>query len=412
MTNPTDPSLGPDKPETSPRQSTALVLFVTTMVQALVTMNVVIPAAIAPEVAQAHGVPSSLIGLQIGLVYGGAMILSTLSGTSVRRWGAIRTSQTALILSAFGGAMMAMPSLFALIPGAMICGFGYALTNPPASHLLTRVSGGRGRNLLFSIKQTSVPLGGIAAGVMAPPVALTFGWQTALFVGAVTALIFAMAIQYIRATWDADRSPSISLRRNPASDMGIMWNDPRLRLFAFSAFCYSAVQLCLTTFAVTMLVTDLDFGLVEAGLVLAVLQVAGVTGRLWWGWLADKISDGNAVLLAIAVLSTATALVTTQLTPGTERLVVYGLLAIFSFGAVGWNGVAMAEIARLAPQGLISTATGAVLVVTFAGILVGPPVFTGLHSLIGDYTLTFGMFALISAIGGGFVLAARRQNSA
>jgi len=52
------------------------------------------------------------------------------------------------------------------------------------------------------------------------------------------------------------------------------------------------------------------------------------------------------------------------------------------------------------------------LVVTFAGILVGPPVFTGLHSLIGDYTLTFGMFALISAIGGGFVLAARRQNSA
>ena len=110
MTNPTDPSLGPDKPETSPRQSTALVLFVTTMVQTLVTMNVVIPAAIAPEVAQAHGVPSSLIGLQIGLVYGGAMILSTLSGTLVRRWGAIRTSQTALILSAFGGAMMAMPS--------------------------------------------------------------------------------------------------------------------------------------------------------------------------------------------------------------------------------------------------------------------------------------------------------------
>jgi len=393
------------------RSHKSLVLLVTTMVQALVTMNVVIPAAVAPELAAELGVPTSLIGLQVGIVYAGAMTLSTMSGVLVRRWGALRASQVALALSAAGAALMAVPSLPVLATGAVICGFGYALTNPPASHLLARVTTPSDRNFLFSVKQTSVPLGGIGAGLMAPPVALAFGWQAALLVGAAAALGVGLCLQPLRRAWDADRDPGLTLRRNPATDMGVMWGDAKLRLFAFSAFCFSAVQLCLTTFAVAMLVGDLGFGLIEAGAILAVLQVAGVTGRLWWGWLADRLRDGNAILLMIAAISVGAALFATGLAPGGARVFVYALLALFSFAAVGWNGVAMAEIARLAPAQLTSTATGAVLVVTFAGILVGPPVFTAVHALVGSYTATFGIFAMISAAGFLFTLALRRRES-
>ena len=152
-----------------------LVLLITTTVQTLVTMNVVIPAAIAPELAAMLGVKPSLIGLQIGITYFGAAALSSMSGTLVRRWGALRTSQLALMLSATGAGLMAVPSLTVLAVGTILCGFGYALTNPPASHLLARVTSTKDRNFLFSVKQTSVPLGGVAAGVMAPPVALAMG---------------------------------------------------------------------------------------------------------------------------------------------------------------------------------------------------------------------------------------------
>jgi len=42
-----------------PRRATTLVVFVTTVVQALATLCTLVPAAIAPELARAFGVPSS-----------------------------------------------------------------------------------------------------------------------------------------------------------------------------------------------------------------------------------------------------------------------------------------------------------------------------------------------------------------
>lgn len=389
--------------------NTYLVLLITTTVQALVTMNVVIPAAIAPEMAERLGVEPALVGVQIGIAYFGAAALSSMSGALVRRWGALRASQMALILSASGAGLMTASSSGVLALGAIFCGFGYALTNPPASHLLARVTTPRDRNFLFSVKQTSVPLGGVAAGFMAPPAALAWGPQAPLIIGVGAALAAALLMQPLRAAWDGDRDAGHSLRRNPVGEMAIMRREPRLRHYGGVAFCFAAMQLCLTTFAVTMLVGDLGFGLIEAGVILAVLQAAGVAGRLWWGWLADYRRDGNAVLLLIAFLSVGFALATAQLTPASPRAWVYALMALFSFAAVGWNGVFMAEIARIAPSDATGTATGAVLVVSFAGILIGPPAFTAAYNLIGSYTHTFGVFAAVSAAGGLFVALLRRR---
>ena len=385
-----------------------LVLLTTTTVQALVTMNVVIPAAIAPEMAAMLEVEPAMVGIQIGIAYFGAAALSAMSGTVVRRWGALRASQLALMLSAVGAALMAVPSLGVLAVGAVFCGLGYALTNPPASHLLARVTTPTDRNFLFSVKQTSVPLGGVAAGFMAPPVALTWGPQAPLIVGVAVTVAVALAMQPLRWSWDADRDPAHSLKRNPLTEMAIMWHERRLRYYGFVAFCFAAMQLCLTTFTVTMLVTDLGFGLIEAGIILAILQIAGVTGRLWWGWLADRIRDGNAALLMIALLSVVFALATSALTAQSPHVWVYALMALFSFAAVGWNGVFMAEIARIAPVDATSKATGAVLVVSFAGILVGPPAFTATHAVLGSYTATFGVFAGVSALGGIYLCWLRR----
>ena len=84
-----------------------IIITITT----IITMNVVIPAAIAPEMAAMLGVEPAMVGIQIGIAYFGAAVLSAMSGTIVRRWGALRSSQLALVLSAFGTALMAVPSL-------------------------------------------------------------------------------------------------------------------------------------------------------------------------------------------------------------------------------------------------------------------------------------------------------------
>lgn len=392
-----------------PPPTTAQVVAVTMIAQVVVTVCTVGPSAIAPELARAFDVPASLIGFQVSIVYLGAIITSGVGGLPIKRWGALRTSQFALAFGGLGIALMTASSFASLALGSLLVGFGYGLTNPAASHLLMRVTRPETRNLVFSLKQTSVPLGAVTAGLAAPTLALDFGWQTALLAGAAVSFAVLVAIQPFRRGWDADRDPTVPLRQNPAGDFNLAWRDAALRSVSMTGFFFSAVQLCLTTFTVTMLVEELGFGLVAAGIAFSVVQVAGVSGRLIWGGVADRLRDGNRVLMMTGAVAAAAGLMTVFLDADAARPVIYGVLILFGLSAIGWNGVFMAEVARLAPEGQIGSVTGGVMVTTYAGVLVGPVSFAGAFALTGHYTFTFGFCAAASLIGILAVIAARRR---
>jgi hypothetical protein len=75
----------------------------------------------------------------------------------------------------------------------------------------------------------------------------------------------------------------------------------------------------------------------------------------------------------------------------------YALAAVFGLTASGWNGVFLAEVARLAPQDRIAETTGAVLTASYAGLLITPllisiiETFAGLAgAFVGLALLAFG----------------------
>lgn len=390
------------------RSSVGVILAFATLAQTLVTMSAVVPSAISPALAQSLGVHAGLIGYQIALVYGAAMVTSSVGGLWVRRWGACRISQVALAFCA-GGALLAMiSSLAALAAGSLFIGLGYGLTNPSSSHLLGKRASPENRNLIFSIKQTGVPLGGIAAGLIAPPLAVFFGQRWPFAVTAVALLMLMVLLQPLRPAWDDDRDPHVRVIRSPFADLRSLWRAPVLRWLSVAAFCLAAIQLCLTSFAVALLVEDLGFGLIMAGTVLSTIQVAGFVGRIAWGGLADRLGNGLSVLGGIACVTTAGALATGALVAGVERGIVYAVLIGFGFAAIGWNGVFLAEIARGSAPLPTSSATGAALVFTFAGVLAGPPAFTLLQGVTGSFAATFGWMAALPAAGFFLLLLARR----
>ncbi len=72
-----------------------------------------------------------------------------------------------------------------------------------------------------------------------------------------------------------------------------------------------------------------------------------------------------------------------------------------------------AQIARLSPPGMVSVATGGVMVWIFAGILVGPALFAAAYLVIGSYTEMFGYLAigaLISATMAAYAVRADRSS--
>jgi MFS family permease len=134
------------------------VLIVTTAAQSLVSLAMLSPAAIAPAIAQDLQIPGSMIGWWISMAYGGAMVTSLLGGNAVRRLGATRSTQIGLLLAFIGGMAMMVGTLPLALLAALVTGLGYGMTNPAASHLLAKTTSPERRNLVFSIKQTGVPL--------------------------------------------------------------------------------------------------------------------------------------------------------------------------------------------------------------------------------------------------------------
>ena len=381
------------------RGQTVLVVGYLILIQATGALAGFWLPAIAPEIGAGLGVSAALIGYQVLIQYIFAMLSSSVAGGFVIRFGAWRASQLALLIFVVAHLLFLTGSIALIALGSVALGCGYGLVTPAASHLLNKIVTPANRNLVFSIRFTGVPLGGIAAGLAAPAIALEFGWRPSVLVVIGVALVLALAMQPLRARWDEDRSRSARLIRNPVADIRMVWNLAPLRWIALFGLCMGAVQTTLTTYTVTMLVEDLGFTLVAAGIGLSAIQFASVFGRVAWGWLADRVGSGLSVSGLVALIAAACAGFTCLLTPQWPTGAVYMLCFAFGLVGMGWNGVYASEIARLAPKGKVSGATGASMFITFSGVFLGPVLFVTMHDLTGVYTSTYALTAAIALAG-------------
>ncbi len=375
------------------------VLAVTLAIQALVSMAVLTVPAMAPAMAQSLNVSPTLIGLYIAVVYAGAMLASLMSGPWVLRWGAIRVSQLGLLVCAAGLVLLAAaPGVVSAVVGAFLIGVGYGPITPASSHLLARTTPPDRVSLVFSIKQTGVPLGGVMAGALVPGLLVFGGTDAALLAVAIGNVVCAVIAQPMREELDADREPGRAL--GVASITGpirLVVSQPQLAQLTSFSFVFSAVQMCLATYLVTYLHSALGYSLVVAGVVLSTAQVGGVVGRVLWGYLADRWLGPRRMLAALAVLMALCCAITAALQVGGPLLLVLVLMAAFGASATGWNGVFLAEVARLAPTGQASAATGGALSVTFLGVVLGPVLFGMLSGAFDSYRAGYLALALPAA---------------
>ena len=385
------------------------VLAVTTAIQALSTLAALALTAVAPKAGGDLGVSPALVGYQIGLAYIAAMAISPFGGGLVRRLGATRAGQLALWICAGGCAITATGWLPAMAFGALVIGLGYGVTNPGASHLLARLPPTRHMNLVFSIKQCGVPIGGVIAGLMMPSLSLAWGWQEALVFSAFLMLALSALIQVCRNEWDGDRDPAAKVLVSPHLAIAQVWNNRVLRWVALSSLAYAAVQLSLTSFLVTFLVQEAGMALVLAGTMLAVVNAAGAAGRIFWGWLADRLASGSAALILNGAIGIAGALATAAIAPHWPVVLIAATGALFGFCVLGWNGVMMAVIVRRSPVDAVAYATGGTLSITYVGIVLGPALFALLHDAAGlTYAAGFALLGVVILAGMGCLAIARR----
>ncbi len=385
----------------------------TLAVQALTAMALAVPAVLAPVAAGDFGEAPTAVGQWVGFSYMVAMFAGLASGTLVGHHGPVRVLQAAVLGVALGLAVGAGTQAALLLVCGALLGAAHGLVNPASSAILAVAAPARVRSMIFSIKQTGVPLGGAVAGTLVPVMLLWTSWQYAVLALALAAAAFIAMLVPFRRIYDRDRGldQRMHLRRFTAPVAEVWSNRPILELALVSGV-YSAVQMSFTTYLVSYLKLELAYSLVAAGLMFSAAQIAGVLGRVLWGAVADHVVEPRRVLAMLGLTMALCGVAAALFTVSWPFPAVLAVCVLYGATAVGWNGVFLAEVARLAPEGRVAIVTGGTQFFTFAGVLIGPPVFGAIAAATGSYSAGFVLIAALPLAAGVGLLASGGRSSA
>jgi MFS family permease len=365
---------------------------------------------LAPLAAADFGVDPIYVGVCVATIYGIAAVSGLMSGGLIARFGPIRVSQSCLVLSALALACAALAHPAALVANAVLVGLSYGPPTPASTTMLTRGTPARSMNLLFSVRQTGVPLGNMLAGALLPGFALTLGWRSTVLLLAAACLVLTVMVQPVRAAADAERDPTRPIFGHNAilGPLRLVFAQGELRRMALVSLAYSGMQSALSAFLVVYLHDGVGLPLVLAGVILSAAQIAGAAGRVLWGIVADRLAPPRAVLGGLGLTMTAAALTTGLFAPGWPIAAIFAVCIVFGGSAVAWNGVYLAQVARLAPPGRAGEITGGTTFVTFSGVVATPILFSAIVSTTGSYTPAFVAIALLTGVAGLSFFFARK----
>ncbi len=389
------------------RTSWIAALSATLMIQTVGTFVSQTVPVIAPSMTAELALPPESVGNFASLNTFGAILFLLFGTPLVAAFGPARMLQWGALIGALALLLAAAGEVWLLPIAAILMGIGYGPTGPAGSRILQATAPPRHRVLIFSVKQAGAPAGGALAGLIAAPIAAAWGWEAALGAGIVLGLIACLALQPMRGALDAERLPTFPISeaftlRRLGAPVTTLRMHPVLPPLCLQAFAFACLQGSLFNFTVTWLVEAHGFTLTAAGTLYATMQVAGVTGRLLLGWAADRLGDAVRSLTVHGVLAAGLSAVFVLAAPASPWPLALVLAFLCGFTSASWNGIFLAEVARVAPPDRVAEASSGAIMLCFMGYLVAPSVFALAVSRTGSWALPYmtacALLAIISVL--------------
>ncbi|MDH2401226.1 MFS transporter [Bradyrhizobium sp. SSUT18] len=367
-----------------------------TWLQALVALALFAPGAVAPS---AHLDILSLSMFSTA-VFAVGVVTSFWTGGLINRVGSLRMATlcgSAVIASM---ALAAFGSGPALLLAGLCLGLAFGPETPASAALLGKLVTGERRPLVFSVRQTGNQIGAVCGSLALPAIAIWLAPRWSFATVGACAIGGIIVFEWLRPRYKglALAPPQLGIRAR----LALVSSDRRIAALAAASIPFSGMQLALNTFFVSLGVRELGLGHLEAGAALACAQAGGLFGRLGWGFLAMRINSARIVLIGLGLGMAVCAAVFGLWGGMLGKAGQYSLAAAFGLTASGWNGIFLAEVARLAPQDRIGETTGAVLTASYAGLLVTPVLISAIETLAGLAGAFIGLAIL--AFGGTVAL--------
>lgn len=298
------------------------------------------------------------------------------------------------------------PTYLLLVVAILFGGLALGAGNPVTNRIVAQHISMRRRGLVIGIKQAGPPLGIFLAGIALPAIAVATNWRVALSTAVLLPVVGLLGTYLLVPGEPADRpAPSKVSDLHDKVRFVVRW----LTFIGFSVgFTNSVVTAFLPLFAQE----DLALSPTLAGVVAAIMGLAGVAGRIVWGAVGRSFERPSTALLIIAGFSAASF-------ASIALSAAFGIPWLWA-GAIGsgvsvlaWHAVAWLVIVDRVDVAAIGRASGMMHMGSTFGFAAGAPLAGLLLDASDSYTLMWGLLAVamvgVTAMTARFRVTATRR---
>lgn len=325
-----------------------------------------------------------------------AALLGFLVGWLIDKFGPRRLILTGVVLGGFafvGFGLMADLWQFYLF--SLMAALGYISGGPLPNQVLTTRWFNQSRGKAMGFAYIGVGVGGMLVPQIARYLNAQFGWHTSLILLGVLMILIAFPIAFSAK----DTPPGSSIQKSATAERDIpikeILKNRSLYLLMIGSTCSIAAVSGTSQHLKLFFSIDLNFTQEQSANLLSIVLFASILGRLFMGWLADRIAKKYVMILIYALVAAAIPMLYFATSPG----VIYVFAFVFGMALGGDYMIIPLMTAELFGIKVLGKVMGIILTTDVIADALSPMLVGWIRDKTGSYFKGFEILIALAIIG-------------
>ena len=325
-------------------------------------------------------------------------IFGFFAGWIIDRFGARRLMLTGIVMGGLALiGLSIMTSLWQFYVFYLFNALGYLFGGPLPNQVLISKWFSTTRGKVMGIAYLGIGVGGMLVPQIAKALNVSFGWRGGLFWLGVLMIAIAFPMAWFVQESPENETPATPARKPQSPKVPfahILKTWPFYLLVIGSVCSIGAVSGTSQNLKLFMSI-DLKYTQQQAANVMSIVLGASIVGRLFMGWLADRIPKKYVMMLIYFMVAVSIPLLYAANTPG----IVYIFAFLFGMALGGDYMIIPLMAAELFGVKVLGRVMGIVISADGLGEAFGPMLAAWLRDISGSYVNGFAALIILAFIG-------------
>ena len=277
-----------------------------------------------------------------------------------------------------------------------VSALGYMCGGPLPNQVLTSRWFDKARGKAMGFAYLGIGIGGMLAPQIAKALNVEFGYRHALVILGMTMILLSFPMAwFVKDNPPQKEGDSLDKPEEPKRDIKAILKTRAFYLLLIGSMCSIGAVSATSQNLKLFFSLDLKYSQTQAANVLSLILAASIFGRLFMGWLADRIEKKYVMLLIYCLVASAIPLLYFATTPG----VIYVFAIVFGIGLGGDYMIIPLMAAELFGVKVMGRVMGIVLTGDGLAEAIMPWMVGWIRDISGSYANGFSVLIVLAMVG-------------